>query len=214
MKQGIQWFALMQALAMRPNGPPSFRLTSIGPPQPDNIDALQQLILTHPFWIFGPAKTVVVNSMFELHQLLAQPNAIDNVLDVKVLVKCDKVKQFALATTEDDGSFEAELTADPSSTNCQAQLLGGPNQLCGYKKYLVSKIVKAQDSKSYTTSTPLAYGTSCSSRTKFPSSPSNAKSGTAKPIYGSSKTVDLPLPREWGMPPTSYYFPILPIAIP
>ncbi|CAA7401476.1 unnamed protein product [Spirodela intermedia] len=43
MKQGQQWPALMQALALRPGGPPSFRLTGIGPPQPDNSDALQQV---------------------------------------------------------------------------------------------------------------------------------------------------------------------------
>ncbi|KAF9596516.1 hypothetical protein IFM89_012247 [Coptis chinensis] len=106
MKQGIQWSALMQALAMRPNGPPSFRLTGIGPPQPDNIDALQQVgwklaqfaknlhvefeyrgfvcnslaDLDASILDLRPGETVVVNSMFELHQLLAQPNAIDNVL--------------------------------------------------------------------------------------------------------------------------------------
>lgn len=43
MKQGMQWPALMQALALRPEGPPAFRLTGIGPPQPDNTDALQQV---------------------------------------------------------------------------------------------------------------------------------------------------------------------------
>nr|BAM14051.1 DELLA 1 sprice variant [Lactuca sativa] len=32
MKQGMQWPALMQALALRPGGPPTFRLTGIGPP--------------------------------------------------------------------------------------------------------------------------------------------------------------------------------------
>ncbi|KAF8407624.1 hypothetical protein HHK36_006757 [Tetracentron sinense] len=43
INQGTQWPALMQALALRPGGPPSFRLTGIGPPQPDNTDALQQV---------------------------------------------------------------------------------------------------------------------------------------------------------------------------
>ncbi|KAF9625280.1 hypothetical protein IFM89_020866 [Coptis chinensis] len=106
MKQGIQWPALMQALAKRPNGPPSFRLTGIGPPQPDNTDALQQVgwklaqvaenlhvefeyrgfvcnslaDLDASILDFRPGETVAVNSMFELHQLLAQPNAIDKVL--------------------------------------------------------------------------------------------------------------------------------------
>ncbi|KAF7831089.1 DELLA protein GAI-like [Senna tora] len=43
LKQGMQWPALMQALALRPGGPPTFRLTGIGPPQPDDSDALQQV---------------------------------------------------------------------------------------------------------------------------------------------------------------------------
>ncbi|OIT08824.1 della protein gai, partial [Nicotiana attenuata] len=43
LKQGMQWPALIQALALRPGGPPAFRLTGIGPPQPDNTDALQQV---------------------------------------------------------------------------------------------------------------------------------------------------------------------------
>ncbi|PIA28185.1 hypothetical protein AQUCO_07200080v1 [Aquilegia coerulea] len=137
----------------------------------------------------------------------------DDLSDVNVLVKCDKVKQFATTTTEKDGSFETKLNVDPSSTNCQAQLLGGPEQLCSYKKSLVSKIVKDHDSKSYTISTPLAFFTSCPSNTKLPSSPSNAKTGTATP-FESSKTIDLPLPSEWGLPPTSYYIPIIPIGIP
>ena len=43
IKQGMQWPALLQALALRPGGPPSFRLTGVGPPQPDETDALQQV---------------------------------------------------------------------------------------------------------------------------------------------------------------------------
>ncbi|KAF5193507.1 Della protein gai1 [Thalictrum thalictroides] len=106
MKQGIQWPALMQALAMRPNGPPKFRLTGVGPPQPDNTDALQQVgwklaqfaenlhiefeyrgfvanslaDLDSAMFDIRPNETVVVNSVFELHQLLAIPGAIEKVL--------------------------------------------------------------------------------------------------------------------------------------
>ncbi|KAL5710549.1 hypothetical protein ACHQM5_021097 [Ranunculus cassubicifolius] len=132
----------------------------------------------------------------------------DDLSGVHVVMKCEKVKQYAMATTEKDGSFETELTADPSSTTCQAQLLGGPKQLCSYKKTIAANIVKAYDTKSYTLSTPLDFYTSC------PSAPSNAKSGRANPKIDSSKTIDLPLPREWGMPPTSLYMPIFPIGIP
>ncbi|KAG9129151.1 hypothetical protein Leryth_006417 [Lithospermum erythrorhizon] len=43
LKQGMQWPALLQALALRPGGPPAFRLTGVGPPQPDNTDSLQEV---------------------------------------------------------------------------------------------------------------------------------------------------------------------------
>ncbi|XAR73529.1 hypothetical protein NMG60_11007519 [Bertholletia excelsa] len=106
LKQGMQWPALMQALALRPGGPPAFRLTGIGPPQPDNTDALQQVgwklarlaeTIGVEFEFRGfvaksladvepsilelrPSEAVAVNSVFELHRLLARPGAIDKVL--------------------------------------------------------------------------------------------------------------------------------------
>ncbi|KAL6001640.1 DELLA protein gai1 [Asimina triloba] len=107
MKQGLQWPALMQALALRPGGPPAFQLTGIGPPQPDNTDTLQQVgmklaqlaetihikfeyrgLVTNsladlePFLLkaAGEVDAVAVNSVFELHPLLARPGAIDKVL--------------------------------------------------------------------------------------------------------------------------------------
>lgn len=106
MKQGIQWPGLMQQLAMRPLGGPSIRITGIGPPQPDNSDALQQVgwklaqfaenlhvefeyrgfvtnslaDLDASMMDLRPGETVVVNSVFELHPLLARPGAIEKVL--------------------------------------------------------------------------------------------------------------------------------------
>ncbi|CAM8954106.1 unnamed protein product [Rhodiola kirilowii] len=110
MNQGMQWPALMQALALRPGGPPAFRLTGIGPPSPDNKDRLREvgLRLAHlaetihvEFEFRGfvansladldasmlelkPSETesVAVNSVFELHRLLARPGAIEKVLNV------------------------------------------------------------------------------------------------------------------------------------
>ncbi|KAF8020938.1 hypothetical protein BT93_G1372 [Corymbia citriodora subsp. variegata] len=110
MNQGLQWPALMQALALRPGGPPSFRLTGIGPPAPDNSDRLQdvgwklaQLAETiHVEFEYrgfvansladldaailelrpSDAEAVAVNSVFELHKLLARPGAIEKVLGV------------------------------------------------------------------------------------------------------------------------------------
>lgn len=109
IKQGMQWPALMQALALRPGGPPSFRLTGISPPLPDNSDHLQQLgwQLSHlaetlhidfefrgfvadsvsdiePYMLESPSgnpEAVAINSVFELHNLLAIPGGIDKTLD-------------------------------------------------------------------------------------------------------------------------------------
>ncbi|CAN6478499.1 unnamed protein product [Victoria cruziana] len=108
MKQGMQWPALMQALALRPGGPPAFRLTGIGPPQPDSSDPLQEVgwklaqlaeTINVEFEYRGlvansladieafmlelrpsDVEEVAVNSIFELHRLLSQPGAIDRVL--------------------------------------------------------------------------------------------------------------------------------------
>ncbi|PRQ41132.1 putative transcription factor GRAS family [Rosa chinensis] len=110
MNQGMQWPALMQALALRPGGPPAFRLTGIGPPAADNSDHLQEVgwklaqlaeTIHVEFEYRGfvansladldasmlelrpsEVESVAVNSVFELHKLLARPGAIDKVLSV------------------------------------------------------------------------------------------------------------------------------------
>ncbi|XP_022855476.1 DELLA protein GAI1-like [Olea europaea var. sylvestris] len=113
MKQGMQWPALLQALALRPGGPPSFRLTGIGPPSHDNMDHLREVgcklaqlaetihvefdyrgfvanslaDLNASMFDVREGETVAVNSIFELHQLLAQPGAIEKVLQVVSEVK-------------------------------------------------------------------------------------------------------------------------------
>ena len=110
MNQGMQWPALMQALALRPGGAPAFRLTGIGPPAPDDSDHLQEVgwklaqlaeTIHVEFEYRGfvansladldasmlelrpsEVEAVAVNSVFELHKLLARPGAIDKVLSV------------------------------------------------------------------------------------------------------------------------------------
>ncbi|KAL4303468.1 hypothetical protein GQ457_10G027090 [Hibiscus cannabinus] len=110
MNQGMQWPALMQALALRPGGPPAFRLTGIGPPSHDNSDHLQEVgwklaqlaeTIHVEFEYRGfvansladldasmldlrptEVEAVAVNSVFELHKLLARPGAIDKVFSV------------------------------------------------------------------------------------------------------------------------------------
>ncbi|KAJ1430592.1 Transcriptional factor DELLA, N-terminal [Sesbania bispinosa] len=110
INQGMQWPALMQALALRPGGPPAFRLTGIGPPAPDNSDHLQQVgwklaqlaeTIHVQFEYRGfvansladldasmlelrspETEAVAVNSVFELHKLLARPGALEKVFSV------------------------------------------------------------------------------------------------------------------------------------
>ncbi|KAH6762910.1 GRAS family transcription factor family protein [Perilla frutescens var. hirtella] len=108
MKQGMQWPALLQALALRPGGPPTFRLTGIGQPSHDETDHLQDVgwrlaqlaesinvefeyrgfvasslaDLDAAMFDIREGETVAVNSIFELHQLLARPAAIEKVLQV------------------------------------------------------------------------------------------------------------------------------------
>uniref|UniRef100_A0A7N0TB54 DELLA protein n=1 Tax=Kalanchoe fedtschenkoi TaxID=63787 RepID=A0A7N0TB54_KALFE len=43
LMHGLQWPALIQALALRPGGPPVLRLTGIGPPSPDGRDPLREI---------------------------------------------------------------------------------------------------------------------------------------------------------------------------
>ncbi|KAF2308377.1 hypothetical protein GH714_006557 [Hevea brasiliensis] len=110
MNQGMQWPALLQALALRPGGPPAFRLTGIGPPSHDNSDHLQEVGLKlaqlaetiHVEFEYrgfvansladldasmlelrpSEIECIAVNSVFELHELLAIPGAIEKVLSV------------------------------------------------------------------------------------------------------------------------------------
>ncbi|CAJ1970844.1 unnamed protein product [Sphenostylis stenocarpa] len=108
LKQGLQWPALMQALAVRPGGPPVFRLTGIGPPRLDDADSnalnqvglklaelAQKICVQFEFRGFvcnsladldpsmleiRAGESVAVNSIFELHRLLARPVEIEKVL--------------------------------------------------------------------------------------------------------------------------------------
>lgn len=115
MNQGLQWPALMQALAVREGGPPIFRLTGIGPPAADNSDHLHEVgcklaqlaeaihvefeyrgfvanslaDLDASMLELRPSETeaVAVNSVFELHKLLGRPGGIEKVLGVVKQIK-------------------------------------------------------------------------------------------------------------------------------
>ncbi|XP_020238165.1 uncharacterized protein LOC109817346 [Cajanus cajan] len=124
---------------------------------------------------------------------------------MKVSVKCEGVKKVAVATTEDNGFFKVKLPSDqtnPPSSNCFAKLVGGPDQVYASNKDQLSQIVKGNDKNTYTISTPLTFFTSC---------PQNTECNKDANVFASSKTFDLPLPPEWGLPPSSYYVPFFPI---
>ena len=135
LKQGMQWPALMQALALRPGGPPSFRLTGIGPPQPDNTDALQQVgwklaqlaetigvefefrgFVANSLADLEPSmlqirppevEAVAVNSVLELHRLLARPGAIE-----KVLSSIKAMKPKIVTVVEQEASHNGPVFLD------------------------------------------------------------------------------------------------------
>ncbi|KAL3527465.1 hypothetical protein ACH5RR_012121 [Cinchona calisaya] len=135
LKQGMQWPALMQALALRPGGPPAFRLTGIGPPQPDNTDALQQvgwklaqlaetIGVEFEFRGFvansladidtsildirsGDVESVAVNSVFELHRLLSRPGGIE-----KVLNSIKTMRPKIVAIVEQEASHNGNVFLD------------------------------------------------------------------------------------------------------
>ncbi|KAM3331324.1 hypothetical protein ACQJBY_027376 [Aegilops geniculata] len=110
LMQGLQWPALIQALALRPGGPPFLRITGIGPPSPPGRDELRDVGLrladlarsvrvrfsfrgvaansldeVHPWMLqIAPGEAVAVNSVLQLHRLLsdtADQAPIDAVLD-------------------------------------------------------------------------------------------------------------------------------------
>lgn len=133
LKQGMQWPALMQALALRPGGPPTFRLTGIGPPQNDNTDALQQVgwklaqlaqTIGVQFEFRGfvcnsladldpnmleirPGEAVAVNSVFELHRMLARPGSVD-----KVLNTVKKLKPKIVTIVEQEANHNGPVFVD------------------------------------------------------------------------------------------------------
>ena len=138
MNQGMQWPALMQALALRPGGPPAFRLTGIGPPAPDNSDHLQEVgwklaqlaeTIHVEFEYRGfvansladldasmlelrptEIESVAVNSVFELHKLLARPGAIEKVLTVVKQMKPEIVTMVEQESNHNGSVFLDRFT--------------------------------------------------------------------------------------------------------
>lgn len=114
-----------------------------------------------------------------------------------------------MAYTEEDGSFTTEIPSDGANTaaapsNCMAKIMGGPKQLFIPEKEAIIPVFANAKEKSadFTTVKPLGFYKRC---------PSKGRCGGKDMGFASSKTVDLPLPREWGLAPSSYYVPFIPI---
>uniref|UniRef100_A0A7N0VEI2 Pollen Ole e 1 allergen and extensin family protein n=1 Tax=Kalanchoe fedtschenkoi TaxID=63787 RepID=A0A7N0VEI2_KALFE len=119
---------------------------------------------------------------------------------IEVAVKCDKAEKLSVVSTDSDGSFSVTELPVSSPASCLAKLVGGPSQLYVPKSNTVSRVIPTTTHKelnAYTLSTPLAFYTS--------------RPATPKSQLGSSKNIDIPLPPEWGLAPSSYYVPFFPI---
>ncbi|KAH0753316.1 hypothetical protein KY285_006464 [Solanum tuberosum] len=127
LNQGSQWPEFLQALALRPGSPPTFRLSGIGgKSQPnDSTDPLQEVgfklaqfaesigvefefrgFMVHTLADLEASmlnirpsnvEAVAVNSVFELHPLFSTPGAIEKVLD---LIKQIQPKIVTIAEQE------------------------------------------------------------------------------------------------------------------
>ncbi|GAB2263092.1 hypothetical protein Droror1_Dr00004089 [Drosera rotundifolia] len=129
---------------------------------------------------------------------------------IRVVMECNNGNKLATATTNKDGVFEAHLPLDlkpPIMVSiCLVKLLGANEQFYALKKNMVSQIAMAEDNASvYTTATPLTVSKSCSSVGR------SGKCRLQGHELSSSKTVDLPVPSVYGLPPTSFYAPLFPI---
>ncbi|PWA53346.1 DELLA1 protein [Artemisia annua] len=133
MKQGMQWPALMQALALRPGGPPTFRLTGIGPPSGDEKDHLQEVgwklaqlaetiqvefeyrgFLAESLADIEPGmldiregELLAVNSCFEMHQLLARAGSVE-----KVLTAVKDMKPVIFTLVEEEANHNGPVFLD------------------------------------------------------------------------------------------------------
>ncbi|VAH23237.1 unnamed protein product [Triticum turgidum subsp. durum] len=105
IKQGVQWTTLIQALSIRPGGPPSVRITGIGSAPAVDEAGLRLAELARamnvPFsfqrftddsldqlkpWMFQvlPGEAVAVNSICQLHRFLVDPDAASTSLPTPI----------------------------------------------------------------------------------------------------------------------------------
>ena len=128
IKQGQQWPALMQALALRPGGPPSFKLTGVCLKK-ESAEALQQvggklaqlaesmrvefnyqnLVIDSPVDLkpFEDEEVLAVNAILELHKLLASPGEME-----KTLAAVQSLKPQIVTVVEQEANHNGEFFAE------------------------------------------------------------------------------------------------------
>ncbi|KFK44754.1 hypothetical protein AALP_AA1G298500 [Arabis alpina] len=116
---------------------------------------------------------------------------------IMISISCSHSKTHFTVSTDKKGEFRSKLPLS-IEPNCEAELQGSFKQLYASKTNVKAKIVKLTgENNKYGLSSKLIFLKSC---------PRSLGS------FASSKTIDFPVPREWGLAPTSYYFPpFLPI---
>ena len=121
---------------------------------------------------------------------------------VGLRVKCRNERKLAYALTNNKGYFNVKnIPTNSSSPNCFVMLLGGPVQLWAFKKSMVSKILRSENS--YGLSTPLTF---------FTSYPSEAVQGRTNNEFGvSAAPSDFPPMGSTDTIPLIFFFPFLPI---
>ncbi|XP_073386423.1 DELLA protein 1 [Physcomitrium patens] len=126
LMHGLQWPALIQALALRPGGPPRLRLTGIGPPQSGGSDVLQEIGMKlaqlaetvkvefefrgvvavklddiKPWMLqICHGEAVAVNSVFQLHKLLYSAGSVIPIDEVLRSARALKPKIFTIVEHE------------------------------------------------------------------------------------------------------------------
>lgn len=127
-----------------------------------------------------------------------------------VVVRCGRDGQVGGALTNDSGWFKVNMRRPgllQSAAPCYAMLVSGPRRRCRFKDgHSMARVVDGR------LTSPLTFSpASCVGEPSQGLGPASIRGAE----LGDSKTIDLPLPREWGLPPTSYYtFPVIPIGIP
>eukprot|EP01018_Ginkgo_biloba_P004064 Gb_34637 [translate_table: standard] len=137
LMHGLQWPALIQALALRPGGPPSLRLTGIGPRQPDGRDVLQEIGMklaqladsvnvefdfrgvmadklddVKPWMLqVRPGEIIAVNSILQLHRLLYCDASGSYPIDV-VLKSVRSLRPKIITIVEHEANHSAPVFLD------------------------------------------------------------------------------------------------------